>query len=306
MDEHRKNIIISQCCEGFTDKYIEKFLYMVEKTGLDPIARQIYGIVRNVKKKDKYGKEVWEKVLTVQTSIDGFRLIAERTKLYAPGKETVYTYKKDGSLHSATAYIKKMTADGTWHEVSGYAVFDEYYAKGSFWDRMPTVMLSKCSEALALRKSFAQELSGLYTDDEMAQATEEAIKEEEKVETLTPYQKIAKHFDVPCDVYLTDFVDEVRTSTHFKEDELVNFFMTLDCFVETFTKWKFDRDEDFLEEVFGFFVLEDANERNLMTSYINTILEKSPIYLGKLVENIRANKERFIDSFNKFKVKSKL
>lgn len=154
--------------KGATDLELKLFLQVAKRTGLDPFAKQIYCVKR-------WDGTLQREVAQTQISIDGFRLIAERSGQYVPGRETTYTFDQDGKLESATAYIKKL-AGGTWHEVAATAYYTEYVQKkkngevNPMWQRMPRVMLGKCAEALVLRKSFPAELSGLYTPDEMGQA----------------------------------------------------------------------------------------------------------------------------------------
>lgn len=188
-------------CKGATDAELEMFLHVCRHTGLDPFMKQIYSVPRGGQR-------------TIQTSIDGFRLIAERTGKYSPGKESTFTYDDKGYVESSTAYVRKMTPDGTWHEVGATAYMAEFKGSSPFWTKMPRVMLSKVAEAIALRKSFPADLSGIYSDDEMQQAEVEVVPSQEvtydvdakeklllsavdplKLETFTKYLKVAReHF----------------------------------------------------------------------------------------------------------------
>ena len=160
--------------KGATDNELYLFLQTAKRTGLDPLARQIYCI-----KRYSGGKEV----MSVQISIDGFRAIADRTGKYVPSKEPTYTFDSDRNLESATAYIKKFVA-GTWHEISATAFYDEYVQTtkdgnpNSMWRKMPRLMLAKTAESLVLRKAFPAELSGLYTVDELPPPDDQEIHSE--------------------------------------------------------------------------------------------------------------------------------
>lgn len=165
-------ILKSSMCKGLTNEEFQVFLMACNKTQLDPFMKQIYAIPRKSRQPDGSYKES----MTIQTGIDGYRLIAERTGCYAPGPEPTYTYDQEGKVLSACAYIKKQTRDGTWHTVSASAYMDEYCQKSrdgsamGMWRTLPRTMLAKCAEAQALRKAFPAEMSGIYTKEEMSQA----------------------------------------------------------------------------------------------------------------------------------------
>lgn len=145
--------------KGLTDDEVQVFIYTCARTGLDPMAKQAYAIKRGG-------------AMTIQVGIDGFRLIAERTGCYAPGRETEYSYDANGNLAWARAYVKKLTKDGTWHEVSATAFRSEYDTAQNLWKKMPATMLEKVAESKVLRKCFPSDLSGIYTKEEMEQAEE--------------------------------------------------------------------------------------------------------------------------------------
>ena len=154
--EKKRDLIKHTVAKGTTNDEFEMFMYQCARTKLDPLTRQIYCI----KTKEK---------VCIQASIDGLRLIADRTGRYAPGK-TEYTYQNDGKLlRSAIATVRKLVKD-QWFDVQAEAFFTEYKQGTPIWQQKPHVMLAKCAESLALRKAFPAELSGIYSTEEMGQS----------------------------------------------------------------------------------------------------------------------------------------
>lgn len=179
-------------CKGATDDELKLFMAQCERTGLDPFSRQIYSLERRTKNPDGQ----WVTTRSIQVSIDGFRLVAERSGKYA-GQVGPYWCGADGqwqdvwlSAEPPKAARVGVLRDDFKEPCWGVARYDSYVQKlkdgapTRMWATMPDVMLAKCAESLALRKAFPQELAGLYTADEMDQAT--TVVEDAKPSPVQP------------------------------------------------------------------------------------------------------------------------
>lgn len=162
MSDEQVALIKRTIARGASDDELRLFLGQCQRTGLDPFNREIYWIKRGAN-------------ASTQVSIDGFRVIAERTG-EMDGQEVVWC-GKDGQwldvwIDDAPPVAARVLVyrKGCSRPFPGIAKFKEYNAGGPMWQKMPANQLAKCAEALALRKAFPRQLSGLYTPDEMAQA----------------------------------------------------------------------------------------------------------------------------------------
>lgn len=206
-------LIKSTLNPDLTDGEVVLFSQVCNRVGLDPFAKQIYAVKRGGR-------------MTIQTGIDGFRLIARRTGRYG-GRLGAYFCGADGewqmtpdgkpkpwlASEAPSAALVGVVVKGDLEPTYGVAKWAEYAVTGSggdMWKRMPTTMLAKCAEAQALRAAFPAETSGLYTDDEMMQA--DALPASSSVnghEDLDELGDEAVRFDVACRVLALD--DEHRS-----------------------------------------------------------------------------------------------
>jgi phage recombination protein Bet len=160
-------LISSTIAPGCSGDELRLFAYACQRTGLDPFSRQIYAIKRGGK-------------MTIQAGIDGLRSIAERSgqldgsETYWCGADGVWSdvWLADKPPAAAKTIIHRK---GSNHAFTGVARFQDYNAGQGLWSKMPAAMIAKCSEALALRKAFPANLSGVYTTDEMEQAEEVTV-----------------------------------------------------------------------------------------------------------------------------------
>ena len=131
-EEQRKRIpaLIGAKSEHDTATFIDQ----CERTGLDPFARQIYGIYRSGK-------------LSIQASIDGMRLVAERSGKYEGQTDTLWCNAKGewrdvwlAKENPAAAKVGVWKA-GAREATTAVARWASYAQGSTTWQKMPLVFM---------------------------------------------------------------------------------------------------------------------------------------------------------------------
>jgi phage recombination protein Bet len=156
--DEQMSLITSTVAKGASPDQLKLYLYDCARRGVHPLDKLIhFTLVAG-----KY---------TPITSIDFLRSQAAATGEYAGSDDAVYAEGENGIPAAASVTVYRIV-QGHRCSFAATARYDEYLPRSGahMWSKMPYTMLSKCAEALALRKAFPQQTSGLYTADEMQQA----------------------------------------------------------------------------------------------------------------------------------------
>lgn len=183
------------------------FMEVSRRVGLDPFRRQIYAVVYSKDNPEKRKMSIITAIdghRAVAARNRDYRPDENPpTFEYEPALKSA---ANPAGLVSATVRCWKLAPNGEWHAVAGIAFWDEFapiaevadsydwvetgetwpdsgkpkkkkVPRGETrievtgkWKAMPRVMLGKVAEAQALRRGWPEDLSGVYTEDEMERA----------------------------------------------------------------------------------------------------------------------------------------
>jgi phage recombination protein Bet len=187
--------------EDVSEGELTAFLHECQTRKLDPFTKQIYLIGR-------WDKQARRKVYRSQTGIDGFRLIARRAADKAgesieyedtvwcdlDGKWTDVWLSDKAPAACKVVVLRNGKRFPVTARYAAYVQVNSDQAPTGLWAKMPDSQLAKCCEALALRKAFPEELGGIYTEEEMAQADNPApVRAEAEVIREEPAVRVVRN-----------------------------------------------------------------------------------------------------------------
>jgi len=159
--EEQLELITRTIAKDATVDELKLYLHDCARQHVHPLDKLIHFTKRN----GKY---------TPITSIDFFRIRAAETGECVGSDDATFTGTPSTPAFEAHVTVYRLV-QGQRAPFTATARWTEYKPDQDFmWKRMPHLMLAKCAEALALRKAFPKQLSGLYVKEEMEQASSPA------------------------------------------------------------------------------------------------------------------------------------
>jgi RecT family len=165
-----------------TDAELQLFIYDNLRRGVHPLDRLIH-----------FSKRAGRYVPIV--GIDFMRQRAHATGACCGIEDAIFTGRPKAADFVATVTVWRLV-QGQRCAFSASARWSEYKPDQDFmWQRMPHVMLGKVAEALALRRAFPQELTGVFSSEELAHAEDEnaappAASSAKPVKPFTPHEHL--------------------------------------------------------------------------------------------------------------------
>jgi len=172
MTREQLDLLKRTIAKGTTDDEFALFMNTANRLGLDAFAKQIFCVKR-------YSKKDQREVMSIQVSIDGYRVTATRTG-EDDGQDGPYWCGADGKWvdvwldeknppAAAKVLVYRKGRARPYTGVAAYASYVQTDSSGNAnakWSRGPDFMIAKCAEALALRKAFPNELGGTIIPEE--------------------------------------------------------------------------------------------------------------------------------------------
>lgn len=160
--EDQKKLVFNTVAKDLSRADQALFEAVCLSSGLDPLRKEVYAVVRGGK-------------MSIQTGIDGYLKLANQTK-ELNGMEVLF-YDTDGNESEVwlkkdppAACLVRVYRKGADYPFTASCRFDAYSQSNNMWKKFPETMLAKATTTLALRRGFADVIAGIASADEMDQA----------------------------------------------------------------------------------------------------------------------------------------